>query len=227
MVPQNLWKKFTAYLSPFITEHKKNLVEEILNRRTRFITIVVEDIYQTQNASAIVRTCDCLSIQDVHIIENQNEYDLNPNVELGASQWVNLVRHNQNENNTIACLKSLKSHGYQIVGTRLHEKSQKLPDFSLQEPIALVFGTELEGLSEEALSQCDKLLKIPMYGFTESYNISVSASIILYHLVQLLYSSNLNWKLTDIEKDELRIKWYKNIVKQPDKLEADFLNKAQ
>ena len=227
MVPQNLWKQFTDYLSPFITKHKKNLIEEILNKRTRFVTLALEDIYQTQNASAIVRTCDCLSIQNVHIIENRNKYGLNPNVELGSSQWVNLIRHNQGGNNSSNCLKKLKSEGYKIVGTALHENSQNLPDFNLREPVALVFGTELEGLSEEALLECDQLLRIPMYGFTESYNISVSASIILYHLIQLLYSSDLNWKLTEKEKDELRIKWYKNIVKQPDKMEADFLKKTQ
>ena len=177
----------TEYLRQFITDRKWALYNDIIQQRTRYITLVLEDIYQAQNASAVLRTCDCFGVQDVHIIENSNEFKLNPDVELGAAQWLNMNRYNSPGNNTLDTINKLKSQGYRIVATTPHTNDTELENFNLEEgKIALFFGSELPGLSEIVMENADEFLKIPMYGFTESFNISVSAAIILHHLCHLL-----------------------------------------
>lgn len=209
-------KDLIAFLEDFVTERRKNLFHKIIESRTRYLTIVLEDIYQSQNASAVLRTCDCFGIQDVHVIENRNEYTLNPDVTLGSDKWINLKIHNAGSRNTVDTLKELKSDGYRIVATTPHTDDVNLEDFNLKKgKTALLFGTELRGLSEEALSHADEFLKIPMHGFTESFNISVSAAIIIHQLSNELRKSDIKWQLSEDEKNEILIQWLKNTVKDP------------
>ncbi len=211
------------HLYQFISDNKRNLFEQNIQYRTRHITLVLEDIFQPHNASAVLRTCDCFGIQDVHIIENKNEYEVNPDVALGSSKWLNLHKYNQTENNTVNTFNSLRKQGYRIVATTPHKNDCSLEDLNLDTKIALVFGTELNGLSQTAIDNADEFVKIPMYGFTESFNISVSAAIILHHLTEKLRNSSLKWELTDIEKTEIKLNWVKNVVKRSDLLEQEFL----
>ena len=211
------------HLYQFISDNKRNLFEQNIQYRTRHITLVLEDIFQPHNASAVLRTCDCFGIQDVHIIENKNEYEVNPDVALGSSKWLNLHKYNQTENNTVNTFNSLRKQGYRIVATTPHKNDCSLEDLNLDTKIALVFGTELNGLSQTAIDNADEFVKIPMYGFTESFNISVSAAIILHHLTEKLRNSLLKWELTDIEKTEIKLNWVKNVVKRSDLLEQEFL----
>ena len=203
-------------LEPFVTANKKQLVDEALGRRTRFITVVLEDIYKPHNASAVIRTCDCLGIQDLHVIENVEAYHVNPYVVRGASQWLTLQHYSGKANNTRDCIKSLKSKGYQIVATSLREDAVSLDDFKLIEKTAFVFGNEHSGVSPEVLAYADVQLKVPMFGFTESYNLSVSAAIILYQVRLQLEKSLINWHLSEFEKGELKLAWYREIVKNAD-----------
>jgi tRNA (guanosine-2'-O-)-methyltransferase len=167
------------YLSRFVTPDRLERFGEVLAERTRYITVAVEDIYQPHNASAVLRTCDAFGIQDVHIIENRNIYRLNPSVELGTAQWLTLHRHRGPENNTEAAINHLRSTGYRIVATSPHARQQELEALDLNAgPVAVLFGTEKEGLSETALSLADEYVAIPMYGFVESFNISVSAALV-------------------------------------------------
>ncbi|OFX59184.1 MAG: RNA methyltransferase, partial [Bacteroidetes bacterium GWA2_30_7] len=171
------------FLAGFVTDRRKKIICDNIKERTRYITVVLEDIFQPQNASAVLRTCDCFGIQDVHIIENQNKYNINPDVVLGATQWLTIKNYNKNENNTLEALNNLKKNNYRIIATTLSENNVSLNDFQLNKgKIALFFGTELTGLSSEVINNADEFLKIPMYGFTESFNISVSAGIILHDL---------------------------------------------
>lgn len=208
-------KKLNLYLQEFVTPEKVLLFDEVLNQRTRYISVVLEDIYQSQNASAVLRTCDCYGIQDVHIIENQNKYCLNPDVVIGANKWLNLHKYNKKKNNTTDALKSLKKNNYRIVATSLQkEKCTDLDSLDLEKgKTALVFGTETRGISKEVVSLADEFLKIPMYGFTQSFNISVSAAICLHHLSGKMRNSDIKWKLTDEETDELRFEWLKKSIK--------------
>ncbi|NOR85983.1 MAG: TrmH family RNA methyltransferase [Bacteroidales bacterium] len=200
-------------LLPMISDHKNELFTQIIQNRMRHLTVVVEDIYQSQNASAVLRSADCFGIQDVHIIENKNEYTINPEVALGSSKWLSLYKYNSEENNTKAAFAALRSKGYKIVATTPHKDDTMLEDLDINDKVALVFGTELEGLSDYAIANADVHMKIPMYGFTESYNISVSAALCLHHLSDKIRRSDIDWKLHEQEKIEVLLDWARSVVK--------------
>lgn len=217
-------KALLEYMLGFVSENKQNKFDEVIQNRTRYLTVVLEDIYQPHNASAVLRSCDCFGIQDVHIIENQNTYQVNPDVALGSSKWLNLIKYNQRENNTPEAVKHLKSKGYRIVATTPHKDDVDLRELDLEKgPVALIFGTEMRGLTDDGLALADEFMKIPMYGFTESFNISVSAALCLFYLTEKLRSSQFEWKLSEAEKLEVKLNWARQVVKRSDLLEQKFL----
>lgn len=216
-------KELLNHLLSFVSENKQQLFEQIIADRTKHITVVLEDIFQPQNASAVLRSCDVFGFQDIHIIENENEYTLNPKVVMGASKWINLYKYNEQENNTLNCINQLKAQGYKVYATTPHTNDTLISDMPLDNKVALMFGTEMTGLSDIAMKNVDGYVKIPMYGFTESLNISVSAAITLYELKQRLLASEINWQLTDEEKTEQLIDWSKKVVKSSDLIEKEFL----
>ena len=216
----------TEYLKQFVTEHRWELFNQVIEERTRYITVVLEDIYQPQNASAVLRTCDCTGIQDVHIIENTNEFRLNPDVELGAAQWLNLTQYKSLENNTLTAIEYLKKEKYRIVATTPHTNDTELGQFDLSKgKVALFFGSEQPGLSEIMMDNADEFLRIPMHGFTESFNISVSAAIILYHLTEKLKKSKTEWKLDPLEKGEILLNWLKYSIKDSELIIREYLKR--
>jgi tRNA (guanosine-2'-O-)-methyltransferase len=212
------------FLSQFATPRRVQLFKDIAANRTRYITPVLENIYQPQNASAVLRTCDCLGIQDVHIIEERNRYKLNPDVELGSAQWLSLIRYNNPANNTATAIQNLRANGYRIVATTPHTNDISLDDIDLSKgKIALLFGTELSGLSQEAIDLSDEFVRIPMTGFTESFNISVSVAIVAYTLIRELRASTLPWKLSETDQKILILEWLRKSVKYSDELEKRFI----
>jgi tRNA (guanosine-2'-O-)-methyltransferase len=211
------------HLLEFITPQRNALFDKVLQYRTRHITVVMEDIYQAQNASAVLRTCDLTGIQDVHIIENKNIYDVNPDVALGSNKWLNLCKYNQHAENTFDAYTTLRESGYRIVATTPHKHDQTLEDISLDGKMALVFGTELKGLSGVAIENADEYLRIPMYGFTESFNISVSAALILYNLTRRLRTSEISWKLNDDELLDIKLDWARRSISRSEILERQFM----
>ena len=202
------------HLKTFATPERVDTFLRVLGSRTRYLTVVLEDIYQPQNASAVLRSADGFGIQDVHVIENNHEYVINPMVEKGASAWLNLHKYDGQGNNTLKAIKKLKADGYRIVATTPHTDDVNLDDFDLSKgKTAIVFGTEVTGISDLVREQADEFLKIPMYGFTESFNISVSAAIVMHHLRLKLEQSDINWKLSKTDADEILIKWFRKSVK--------------
>jgi tRNA (guanosine-2'-O-)-methyltransferase len=216
-------KQLLDYLLGFISEHKKNLFEQVIRNRTRYLTVVVEDLYQPHNISAVLRSCDCFGIQDVHIIENKNRFEVNPDISLGSSKWLTISKYDSGKDSISNAVKFLRTHGYRIVAATPHDNN-KLPDeLQLESKTALIFGTELEGLSEIALKNADELIKIPMYGFTESFNISVSVALILFALSERLRKLNINWRLEESEIIDIKLDWVKNVIKRSELLEERFL----
>ncbi len=225
MIDKKQDKALMEYLMGFVSENKKNKFGEIIQNRTRYLTVVLEDIYQPHNASAVLRSCDCFGIQDVHIIENQNKYEINPDVALGSSKWLSLFKYNGLENNTPLAIQTLKSKGYRIVATTPHKDDVNLQELDLDKgPIALVFGTEMRGLTEDGLALADEFMKIPMYGFTESFNISVSAALCLFYLTEKLRNSAIPWQLAEEEIIEVKLNWARQVVKKYELLEKKFLS---
>ena len=220
-------KALLNHLMEFITPKRRALFEKVLHNRTRHIAVVLEDIYQPHNASAVLRSCDLTGIQDVHIIEDKNIYDVNPDVALGSSKWLNLIKHNNDAHNTLLAFNKLKKQGYRIVASTPHKEDYDLENIPLDKKTAIVFGTELNGLSDIAIENADEFLKIPMYGFTESYNISVSAALILFTLTNRLRNSEINWRLTEEEKTDILLEWSRRSVKRSDIIERQFLQKLK
>ncbi|MEZ5195283.1 MAG: RNA methyltransferase [Bacteroidales bacterium] len=219
-------ERLLEYLMEFVSDNKKQLFEKIIEYRTRHITVVLEDIFQPHNASAVLRSCDCFGIQDVHIIENNYNYEVNPDVALGSSKWLSLYKYSNKDNNTLSTFENLRKKGYKIVATTPHKNDCLLEDLKLDQKTALVFGTELEGLSETAIKHADAFVKIPMYGFTESFNISVSAAIILQNLTERLRNSDILWELSNHEKTEVKLSWVRNVIKRVDLIEKKFLKNS-
>ncbi|MFP3981476.1 MAG: TrmH family RNA methyltransferase [Desulfobacterales bacterium] len=216
---KNLKKQLIGYLSGFATQSRLDGFERVLAYRTRYIAVALENIFQPHNASAVLRSMDCFGIQDAHIIENEYEYRVNADVALGASKWLTLIRYNCAPHNTEAAMENLRAEGYRIVATTPHTGDTLLDDFDLHAgKAALFFGTELEGLSDTMLQNADEFLRVPMYGFTESFNISVSAAIILYELSRKLRQSSIDWHLSAAEKTDLRLEWLKQSVRHSDLL---------
>ena len=211
------------YLAGFVTPDRLARMNRVLDERTRYITVLVEDIYQPHNASAVLRTCDCFGVQDVHIVENRNAYQINPGVELGTAQWLTLHRYRDGDNNTPAAVNALRSTGYRIVATTPHTSQVAVDEFDLNAgPVALLFGNEPDGLSDTALELADQHLVIPMFGFVESFNISVSAAIILHALTGRLRAGGLDYHLTAEERDALLLRWLRGSVGRAGALERAY-----
>lgn len=195
-----------------ITSSKQEMFERIAADRTKYLTVALENVYQEHNASAVLRSCDCFGIQELHVIEKDNQYKVQRDIALGAGRWVDMFNYDRGTTPSIDCIHKLKSSGYKIIATTPHTKDVTINDISLDKPMALVFGTERRGISPEIMEMADEFVKIPMYGFTESFNISVSAAITLNVLRQRLENSDLNWKLNNEEQTLLKLKWCRKIL---------------
>ena len=221
MTPRD--KALYDFLSQFITDERKLRFEEVLAYRTRHLAVVLEDIFQPHNGSAVLRSCDLRGIQDIHIIENRYEYDVNPDVVMGSTKWLNLYKYNGEEFNTPAAFAKLRENGYRIVATCPHRDDFTPDTLPLDKPIALVFGTEKLGLSDYAVENADMHVRIPMFGFTESYNISVSAALMMYALTERLHqSTDIDWHLPEDDKDQLRLEWTRRTLTRIRQYERKF-----
>lgn len=191
-----------------INEDRQALIRSVLDQRTRHITVVLEDFYHSYNASAILRTSECLGIQDIHIIEDKNTYQVNKDVLKGSYKWLSLYQYNQeNLLNRKDCINNLKSNGYKLAAMSLQENTVSLDQIDYNNKIAFCFGTEETGLSDLMHEHADYFVKLPMTGFTQSFNVSVSAGISLNSAVNNLKTKNINWQLRQAERDELLLDW--------------------
>ncbi len=183
---------------------------EVLLQRTRYCTLVVEDSAVPHNISAILRTCDGLGIQDVHIFEEYHRAAIASAIEKGSAQWLTLYHYRLNEQGPAQALRNLRDRGYQIVATDPHPDATQSNPFNFDveaAPFALLLGNELHGLSKECLVEADTTLHLPLYGLVESYNISVAAAMLLYPLIERLRLSQVAWQLSPSEQQELLQQW--------------------
>ncbi len=211
-------EELIEYLGSRITENKRTKIARVLKERTRHFTVVLEDIYQPHNASACLRSCDCLGVQDLHIVERKHRYQPNKSVALGSSKWLTLHRYHQTE----SAIETLSTKGYRLFATSPNEDGYDLASLPIDRPVALLFGSEHKGLSPAALSAAEGTLRLPMYGFTESFNISVCLAVTLSRLVERLRDSDIHWKLSEEEKKELTLSFYRRIVNGHELIEEKF-----
>jgi tRNA (guanosine-2'-O-)-methyltransferase len=221
-------EQLLAFFYSIITESKREKFDQIASERTRYLTVVIENVYQEQNASAIVRSCDCFGIHDIHAIEKENSFSVNREIAMGAGKWVNIQHHQDPKYPTTSALKKLKEKGYRIVATSPHEDDTTIDELDLNQPTALLFGTEKMGLSEAAMTHADAFVKIPMYGFSESFNVSVSAALCLHTLRQKLEQMPPEiWKMSPAEQVEIKLNWCKKILRNAEATEREFLKSVE
>ena len=244
----NMHEQLIQFLSRFLSDERLQLIEEKLRSRTRQLVLVLEDIYQSQNGAACLRSAEAFGLQDVHIIENSNKFARHKNIQRGAEKWLTIHRYNKLEQNTQLCLEKLKSAGYQLVATTPQSKrlsywnaavgyskpppseipATNLQSCDLSRKTALLIGTEKTGLSDCALQLADCSLTIPTCGFTESLNLSASTAICLQALSQRLRNLKIDWQLTTTEQQRLRYEWIrKTIGYRADSLEAEFARRRE
>lgn len=207
------------YLADYVTDHKQRLMDRILAQRTRYIAVVLEDIYQPHNASAVVRSCECFGVQDAHVIEGRNSFRVSRGVTVGSAKWLSIHRYRA----TRPCLAALKERGYRLAAATLRPDSMPIQALGLEQKVALCFGTEEEGLSPEAHALADCFVRIPMYGFTQSFNISVSVALCLFELTERLRASAIEWGLTEAEKLDIKYEWMRTIPAAGDLLVERYL----
>lgn len=218
IISQMVDLEYLAFLENILTDNRKERFQQVLAKRTNHFTIAMEDIFQLHNTSAVMRSCEVFGIQQLNVIEERYTKSIDKEIAMGAQKWVDVNRFDS----ISGCISNLKSKGYQIIATTPHENDCDLDDFDITKPSALFFGTERDGLSAEVLQNADGFLKIPMAGFTESLNISVSAAIIIQNLMSRLHKSDINWQLSEDEILEKRLQWAKNTIKDIKRIEARY-----
>ncbi|THD33852.1 RNA methyltransferase [uncultured Flavobacterium sp.] len=217
---EKVWElDYLSYLEGFLTESRKEKFLKILEQRTNHFTIALEDVYQLHNTSAVMRSCEVFGIQNLHVVEEKYGKKIDKEIAMGAQKWVDVNRYNSNTE----CLKTLKEKGYQIIATTPHNDSCLLHEFDITKRSALFFGTERGGLSEEVMEEADGFLKIPMVGFTESLNISVSAAIVIQDITSRLRQSDVDWKLSEDEILSRRLAWAKNSIRDIKRIEQRYM----
>ena len=211
-------QELLTYLEGFLTENRKEGFLRVLKNRTKHFTIAMEDVYQLHNTSAVMRSCEVFGVQELNVIEQKFGKRIDSEIAMGAQKWVDVNRFN----NVQSCIDAKRAQGYQIIATTPHNDSCMLHEFDISKPSAIFFGTEKNGLSEEVIEQADGFLKIPMVGYTESLNISVSAAIIIQDITTRLRQSNINWQLTEEEVLEKRLDWTRKSIKDIEFIEKKF-----
>lgn len=207
-------QNLTEFLSSFLSADRLQRIDEVVRNRTRLLTIVLENITHSHNASACLRTCDCCGVQDVHVVDSLNSFKLNSDITRGASKWLTIHRYQNSDKQSTdhdsaseACIASLKNQGYRILATSPGQKNVPLHEIDITQKTAVIFGSEKLGVSKTAIANSDGLVHVPMYGFTESFNVSVSAAIVLQHLTEKIHRSDAAWHLSEGEQRELVELW--------------------
>ena len=201
----------TAYMTSFLTEERVDVLRRTLAERTRYMTILTENTFHPQNASALVRHCEAFGVQDLHTVETCCKFNPNVNIVRGTDKWVDITRHDS----TAEAIASLKAAGYRLVATTPHRESCTPETFDVEKgPFCLVFGTEHAGVTDEIIEAADEYLRIPMCGMVESLNVSASAAILIYMLSQRMrLTEGLDWQIGGVEHEKILLRWMMTAVR--------------
>jgi tRNA (guanosine-2'-O-)-methyltransferase len=188
-----------------MTDQRRQKIDTVLSRRQPDLTVLAERLHKPRNFSAIVRTCDAIGINQVHAVPGDEGLAIHWNTSQGAEKWVKVQPHADLES---ACAH-LHKQGFQLVAAHLSEQAQDYRELDYTRPTALVVGTELFGVSEQALSLSDLQVMIPMKGMTQSLNVSVACAIVLYEAMRQREVAGLYGKrqLAAEIRDRQRFQW--------------------
>eukprot|EP01134_Creolimax_fragrantissima_P004228 CFRG4228T1 len=194
-------EKISTCLGQFIKPSRLNRQKDVLATRNT-VRVVLENITDPHNAAAVVRSAECLGVQDIHVIESTSMMRINDSVAANSSKWVTVHHHMSTQD----CFDYLREKNYKIMASSLSETSKPIGefDFSTEEDIALVFGNEARGISKSVAKLADEMYVLPMCGMTQSYNLSVSVAMSLYHLK---LNGAMNKGLPIKRQAELHARW--------------------
>lgn len=209
------------YMKGFLTEERLSKIEKHAEESSDFVLPVLENIYQFRNAAAIIRSVEACGFHKIAALEEENVFNPNTRVARGADTWMQVEKMPK----TMSSLQQIRDKGYKILAVSPEKNAISLPEYELKEPVALIFGTEMEGVSQEVLDFADETLIIPMYGFTQSFNVSVAAAICMYELKQKLLKSDIDYKLSDEKKLAMKIRWAVNSARSGDEVLNHYLKK--
>lgn len=212
-------EKTYEYLKQFLTGERLEKIEHLASESSDFVLPVMEDVYQFRNAAAIIRSVEACGFHKVVAMEARNVFDPNLSVTKGADTWVEIEKMPH----SLESLQQIRSSGYRLVAVSPEKQATMLPDFEIGTPVALIFGTEWQGVSEDILDFADDTLAIPMYGFTQSFNVSVAAAICCYDLKQKLLKSGLEYKLSPDKQLALKIRWAVNSIRSGEEIYRKYL----
>jgi len=163
------------------TPERIEKVDRVLSLRQSDLRVVLEGVTIAHNASAVIRTCDAAGILYLDLVSpNPELLRFNEAISTRADKWLEIAVHPT----PAECLAPLKKAGFEIVATHLQKDAVPYTDIDFARPVALVFGSESEGISEEALAFADKVVRIPMLGMVQSLNLSVSVAVMLYEALR-------------------------------------------
>lgn len=152
---------------------RKERIEQVIANRTRNLVVVLDRLEDSFNMAAVLRTCEAMGVQEIHVIRNKDvPWSPNAKVTQGCDKWLDLTRYDD----FTTCHRALKERGFSIQVSAVREGARSLFDLKFDQKVALVFGNERFGVSDEVLSLADGVFWLPMLGFTQSLNISAAAS---------------------------------------------------
>lgn len=204
-----------ACLAEFMLAERYATLRRAVSMRTRYMTVLAENMYHGQNAAALIRHCEAFGVQEMHTIESLCRFEPSAAVVRGTDRWVDVRRHRT----TGEAVAALRSAGYRIVATTPHREDCTPETFDVARgPFALVFGTEHAGISDEIIASADEFLRIPMCGMVESLNVSASAAILIYQLSERVRQSVADWRLAPSDRLDVLGRWMRRSVKDSEEI---------
>ncbi|MBP3424442.1 MAG: RNA methyltransferase [Alistipes sp.] len=203
------------YLAQFMLPERLATLQRAVANRTKYMTLLAENMFHPQNASALVRHCEAFGVQNLHTVQTLCKFNPNVDIVRGTDKWIDIHRHNS----TAEALAALKSEGYRIIATTPHRESCTPESFDVTKgKFAIVMGTEKTGISDEVMAAADEFMRIPMCGMVESLNVSACAAIIVYMLSERMRHEVEGWQLTEQEQTRTLYKWIVQTVKDAEPL---------
>ena len=181
------------------TEKRLEKITRVIKSRQHSLTVVMENIHDPHNVSAIFRTCDAVGIPKVNLIYNYESFPrIGKKSSASAFKWVEKDKYKSVEN----CYTELKKKGFKIFASSLSGKSKSLYELDLTGKIAVVVGNEHRGVSEEAANMADEIFLIPQFGMVQSLNVSVATAVIVYEAMRQRLNKGM-YKKSELDKNTL------------------------
>jgi len=191
-------------LGPMLTPERRARIDQVLAARLASVITVVEDTYDPHNAAATIRTTEAIGLSELHVIEPGGRFSATTGVTRGAHKWIELVRYHSHTD----AIAALHARGFRVYATA-PGATASIDDVDVSTPIAIAFGNEHDGLRPETIAACDGAVVVPMYGFTESFNLSVTVALAMSRIAARRRQQI--GALGDLPADRLRVlraRWF-------------------